>query len=331
MTNRQPVMLFADLSDDGTLRPLTAEVVTAGRTLADALESRLVAVILSSNDSVATEMAGFDGVDDVIDVHHESLLPYTSGAWATAAIDVIEATGPSAVLFPGSIAGRDYSPRAAARVDAAMAADVSAITVVDGRMTVYRSVLGGRVQTAIEYAPDVLPMMTIRPGAFPRATRSGGKSPVSSFDLDPERLDIRARVTGFKEHKIASGQSLANAKRIVSGGRGLKGPDAFAMLEELAAVIDAAVGASGAVVGAGWRSHDDQVGSTGHTVSPKLYLAVGISGAPQHLVGIQGTEYVVAINRDPDAPIFDIASFGIVGDLFEVVPALIQELRSPAD
>ncbi|MGI8485852.1 MAG: electron transfer flavoprotein subunit alpha/FixB family protein [Thermomicrobiales bacterium] len=330
MTDTSPVCFFADLMDDGALRPLTGEVVTAGRQLADALGTSLVAVVLSSNGSGATDISGFNGVDRVVDVRNDALLPYTSGAWSSAASVILAELKPVAVLFPGSISGRDYSPRVAARANAQMVADVSALSVNDGRLTVYRSVLGGRVQTAIQFSPDAFPMMTVRPGAFPRAERSAEHVPVEEFALDPEALDLRATVTGITAHKIATGQSLADAKRIVSGGRGLQGPDAFAMLEELAEVMDAAVGASGAVVGAGWRSHDDQVGSTGHTVTPKLYLAVGISGAPQHLVGMQGSEYVVAINRDPDAPIFDIASFGIVGDLFEVVPALIQEFKDSA-
>jgi electron transfer flavoprotein alpha subunit len=210
---------------------------------------------------------------------------------------------------------------------AALAADVSAISVPDGTLIVHRPVLGGRVQTAIEFAPDALPMMTIRPGSFLRAERSGSAAPIEIVQIDDAMLDRRVQVIETRDH-TPIGKSLTEAKRIVSGGRGLQGPDAFAMLEELAAVMDAAVGASGAAVGAGWRSHDDQVGSTGHSVAPSLYLAVGISGAPQHLVGMQGSEYIVAINRDPDAPIFDVASFGIVGDLFEVVPSLIDELRS---
>ena len=328
MADIAPVCVFADLSEGGDLRSLTAEVTTAGRTLADARNTHLVAVMLSVDGAAAADLSEMAGVDSVIDARHESLLPYTSGAWASAAVAVLADLHPLAVLFPGSIAGRDYSPRVAARLAGAMAADVSAFSVVEDQLTVYRSVLGGRVQTAIEYASDAFPMMSMRPGAFPRAGRADQHAPIRTIELDTGALDLRVRITGVEEHRIAPGRSLADAKRIVSGGRGLQGPDAFAMLEELAQVMDAAIGASGAVVGAGWRSHDDQVGSTGHTVSPQLYLAIGISGAPQHLVGMQESEYVVAINRDPDAPIFDIASFGIVGDLFEVVPALIAELRT---
>jgi electron transfer flavoprotein alpha subunit len=327
MAEIAPICVFADISDDGDVRPLTLETIAAGRELADAREVPLVVAVLSINGEAAVELSRIAGVDSVVDARHESFLPYSSGAWASAASRIVEDIDPWAVLFPGSIAGRDYSPRVAARLAGAMAADVSGFSLVEDRLIVYRTVLGGRVQTAIEYATDVFPMMTVRPNSFPRARQAEQDAPVRILRFDPEHLDLRARITGIEEHVIAPGQSLGDAKRIVSGGRGLQGPDAFAMLEELAQVMNAAVGASGAAVGAGWRPHDDQVGSTGHTVAPKLYLAIGISGAPQHLVGMRESEYVVAINRDPDAPIFDIASFGIVGDLFEVVPALIDELR----
>lgn len=304
-------------------------MVTAGRMLADAWNGELVVLVLSADGAADQEAAGLAGVDGVISASNAALLPYTSGAWASAAHAGIAGRHPAAVLFPGSIAGRDYVPRVAARMGAALAADVSAISVLNGTLIVHRPVLGGRVQTAIEFSSDALPMMTIRPGSFPRAERAGAAVPIETVQIDDAILDRRVQVVETREHKPV-GKSLTEAKRIVSGGRGLQGPDAFAMLEELAAIMDAAVGASGAAVGAGWRSHDDQVGSTGHSVAPSLYLAVGISGAPQHLVGMQGSEYIVAINRDPDAPIFDVASFGIVGDLFQVVPALIEELgRTP--
>ncbi len=328
MAEIAPVCVFADISDDGDVRPLTLELITAGRELADAREAPLVVVLLSTDGEATVELSRIAGVDTVIDARHESLLPYSSGAWGSAAIRIVEDIDPWAVLFPGSIAGRDYAPRVAARLVGAMAADVNGFSLVEDRLIVYRSVLGGRVQTAIEYASDVFPMMTVRPGSFSRAKQADRDAPIRTVQFDAQRLDLRARITGIEEHVSAPGRSLGDAKRIVSGGRGLQGSDAFAMLEELAQVMNAAVGASGAAVGAGWRSHEDQVGSTGHTVAPKLYLAIGISGAPQHLVGMQESEYVVAINRDPDAPIFDIASFGIVGDLFEVVPALIDELRT---
>ena len=260
----------------------------------------------------------------------DAFLPWTAATWASAVGAIIAERNPAAVLFPGSISGRDYAPRVAARFGAPMAADVSAIESDGVGFIVRRPVYGGRVETTVSFAPGTTPFMTIRPGAFAKAGERDSPAPIERIAVDADVLDTRVRVLEVVEHK-AIGPSLTEAKRIVSGGRGLQGADAFAMLHELADLIGAAVGASGAVVGQGWQSHDIQVGSTGHTVSPDLYLAVGISGAPQHLVGMQGSEYVVAINRDPAAPIFDIAAFGIVGDLFAVVPALIAEFSTGGD
>lgn len=327
--NERTVYLVADVADTGTLRPLSAEMVTAGRAVADATGSVLVGIALSTNADAAKALAALAGIDCVLSVVDDAFLPWTAVTWASAVASLLVERNPVAVLFPGSISGRDYSPRVAARFNAPMAADVSAIIPVpDGpAFTVVRPVYGGRVETTVAFAPGTTPFLTIRPGAFPKAAVAATPAPVETVSIAPEALDTRVQVLDVTEHK-ASGPSLTEAKRIVSGGRGLQGPDAFAMLHELADLIGAAVGASGAVVGQGWQSHDIQVGSTGHTVSPELYLAVGISGAPQHLVGMQGSEHVVAINRDPAAPIFDIAAFGVVGDLFEVVPALIAELRN---
>jgi len=215
----------------------------------------------------------------------------------------------------------------AARLDAGLAPDVTGVDVDDGHIVALRPVLGGRVQTAIRFEPESPAMMTIAAGAFARAESGESSAPIETVVPPIDEADLRATIMGTAVHEAGS-KALAAAERIVTGGRGLGKPEHFSLIEELARELDAAVGASGAAVGAGWRSHEDQVGSTGHTVAPRLYLAVGVSGAPQHLVGMQGAEYIVAINRDPDAPIFRSATFGIVGDLFEVVPAIIAELRA---
>ncbi|MGC4104921.1 MAG: electron transfer flavoprotein subunit alpha/FixB family protein [Thermomicrobiales bacterium] len=327
---RSAVYLVADVADDGALRPLSAEMVTAGRAVADATGSDLVGIVLSTDGRAAASLAALVGVDRVLAATDDAFLPWTALTWACAVGAILGDRLARAVIFPGSISGRDYAPRVAARFDAPMASDVSAIVPDGDGFAVRRPVYGGRVETTVTFAAGTTPFMTVRPGAFAKAEAVGASAPIEAVAVDAGMLDTRVRVLEVTEHK-ASGPSLTEAKRIVSGGRGLQGPDAFAMLHELADLIGAAVGASGAVVGQGWQSHDIQVGSTGHSVSPELYLAVGISGAPQHLVGMQGSEYVVAINRDPAAPIFDIAAFGVVGDLFEVVPALIAEFASGDD
>jgi len=329
MNDRASVFLVADVDDDGALRPLSAEMATAGRAVAEATGSDLVGIVLSADGRAAETLAALDGLDRVLAATDEAFLPWTAATWASAVRAILTEREPAAVLFPGSISGRDYAPRVAVRFNAPMVADVSAVVPTDDRceFAVRRPVYGGRVETTITFASGMPPFLTVRPGAFQRAAAAESPVPVEIISIMPDALDTRVQVLEVTEHR-PSGPSLTEARRIVSGGRGLQGADAFAMLHELADLIGAAVGASGAVVGQGWQSHDIQVGSTGHSVSPELYLAVGISGAPQHLVGMQGSEYVVAINRDPAAPIFDIASFGIVGDLFEVVPALIAEFEA---
>ena len=326
-----PVILVIGEHHDGRIRPVSLELVTAARDLADQVNGEVaVAVAGSSVESIATEFAGVAGVDRVLIVEDASLAPFLPGPWTGAVTSIIRELELFAVLIPSSITGRDYAARVAARLDLALVPDALALAIDEGCLVAHRSVLGGRVQTAIRFVDSRPTMVTIAPGAFPRAASGDAAAPLETLTVTIEERDLRATLVEKTAH-TAGAKGLTEAERIVSGGRGLGKPENFALVEELAGVLHAAVGASGATVGAGWRPHSDQVGSTGHTVSPKLYLAVGISGAPQHLVGMSGSDRIVAINRDPEAPIFKVASFGIVGDLFEVVPALIRQLTAAAD
>ena len=312
----------------GDPRLVALETITAGRRIADALGGELVILVPGHGvGKIANVFSRVSGVDRVITVEDPGLSPFTPGPWSAAISSIAKRHRPAVIMIPGSITGRDYAARVAARLDAGLVPDVTNLWTEEGQLVAQRAVLGGRVQTAIRFSGSGGPsMVTIAPGAFPRAVVGGGSCTIESAKSAISVQDMLVSVVEVSAHD-GDGQALAGAERIVSGGRGLGKAENFALVEELAKVLDAAVGASGAVVGAGWRSHADQVGSTGYTVAPRLYLAVGISGAPQHLVGMQGSDYIVAINRDPDAPIFKVASFGIVGDLFEVVPALIARLR----
>ena len=322
------VVLVIGEHHNGRIRPTSFELVAAARGIAEEIGgSATVAVLGAAVDGLAREFASIEGVDRVVAVGHDALAPFTAGPWVAAVTEVIRHVEPFAVLIPGSIAGRDYAARVAARLDTGLVPDVTALAVEEGRLVASRAVLGARVVTAVRFLDAGPAMVTVAPGSFPKAGPGDAEAPIESIDVEIPDADRRVSLVATVAHE-AGAKALANAERIVAGGRGLGKAENFALVEELALVLDAAVGASGATVGAGWRSHIDQVGSTGHIVSPRLYLAVGISGAPQHLVGMQGSEYVVAINRDPDAPIFKLASFGIVGDLFEVVPALIDELKA---
>jgi electron transfer flavoprotein alpha subunit len=310
-----------------TLRPVSLELVTAGKRIAGALGTQLVGLVFGSGFADAAAQFGGAGLDRLVVAEDPQLAEYTAESATTVVAKAVNEINPSVILFAGTTSGRDYAPRLAARLGVGLAADCVDLSVDGQALVGVRPVLGGRVQTAVNLGGSAIQMATVRPGSFEKAG-DGGTSPApEQLVVELTDADKRVTVKGTVE-ETAGVAKLEGAKVIVSGGRGLKEPDNFKLVEELAATLDAAVGASRAVVDAGWRPHHEQVGQTGRTVSPRLYIAVGISGAVQHLVGMQGAEYIVAINRDPDAPIFRIASFGIVGDLFEVVPALIEELKS---
>ena len=327
MTASREIMVVGE-HRGGKPRAVASEAVAAGRRIADALSTDLTVLVPGHEiEDIAAAFASLAGVDGVLVADDSRLRPFTAGPWTAAIHSVATHLRPTALLIPSSITGRDYAARIAARLGAGLVPDVTDLWIDEGRLVAQRAVLAGRMQTAVRFEDETGPwMVTIAPGAFPKADVRETACPVEPVDIIIPDEDTRVSLVEVTRHE-ATGQALADAKRIVSGGRGLGKPENFALVEKLAAVMDAAVGASGAVVGAGWRPHGDQVGSTGYTVSPRLYLAVGISGAPQHLVGMQGAEYIVAINRDPEAPIFKVASFGIVGDLMEVVPALIARLE----
>ncbi len=321
-------VLIVGETTGGALRPVSLEMVTAGRNIAAALGGPLVAALFGANIAEAAQELAQTGVDRVVVADDPRLGVYTADAATAVLVDIVRRVNPVAVLIPGTTAGRDYAPRVAARLRTGLAADCVDLSVEQSAVIAVRPVLGGRVQTAVNFAGSHPQMVTVRPGSFEKAERAGAAAEIETIPVNLTEAELRVAVRGLMQEESGGATRLSEAKVIVSGGRGLKEPHNFALIEELAAELGAAVGASRAVVDAGWRPHQEQVGQTGQTVAPRLYIAVGISGAVQHLVGMQGADYIVAINRDPDAPIFKVASFGIVGDLFEVVPAVINELRA---
>lgn len=323
------VLVFAEHAD-GALKPVTLELVTAARPLADTLGGPLTLAVLGGDvDAIAQAAARVSGVDMVVTASDPGLDPFTGPAWTTAATQVIEEVAPAVAIGAATTAGRDFMPRVAARLGTGHASDAVAVSVDDGNVVAIRPVLESRVQSAVAFEGDGIATLTMRPGSSARAEASGGDAEVRSIDVSLSDADLAVKAEQPKAPEgSASSQALGTAERIVAGGRGLGAPDKFALIEELAAELDAAVAATRPLSDAGWRPHSDQIGQTGQQVSPKLYIAVGISGAVQHLVGVSNADYIVAINRDPNAPIFKVASFGIVGDLFEVVPALMSELQA---
>jgi len=320
------VLIVAE-THDGALRPASIELISAGLAAKAVAGGSLTAVVLGEGIVTAASDLASRGVDAVTVVDHTRLAQFTTDAYAFAVEQAIRAADPRLVIFTGTTAGRDLAPRLAARLQAPLAANVTAIGGDASEIIATRPVLGGRVQSDVRLGGD-LAMLTIGPGAFPKAEATGSSASIETLDVDFSGAPERVRVTGVATVDAGGGASLANADVIVAGGRGLKEPDNFGLIEQLAAAMGGAVAASRAVVDAGWRPHHEQIGQTGKTVAPKLYIAVGISGAVQHNVGMQGSERIVAINRDPDAPIFKIASFGIVGDLFDVLPELTKQLKA---
>jgi electron transfer flavoprotein alpha subunit len=313
---------------DGALRKVSHEVVTGARRLADALGggSAVDAVILAASEPVrGAEQLGAFGADRVITLTNSAFLRYAPEAYSRAIAERVRAGGGyGAVVFTGSATGKDLAPRVAARLGRPLVQDITDVAVTGGAVTAIRPVYAGKALLKVRVAggPAVL---SLRPNVFTPVQRpKAGTLERVAVEGSPGRVVV-------KEIKAAPAGTLdvAEAPIVVSGGRGLKEPANFKVLEELAAAFGgrAAVGASRAVVDAGWRPHADQVGQTGKTVSPTLYVAVGVSGAIQHLAGMRTSKVIVAINKDKDAPIFKVADYGIVGDLFEVVPKLTEEIR----
>jgi electron transfer flavoprotein alpha subunit len=277
--------------------------------------------------SAATQLAG-SGVDRVLVADDPRLTHLPVDAATAVVAQVVASVMPSVLLIPATTAGIEYGPRVAARLRLGMAADCIGLTIEEGDLVAVRPVMGGRVQTAVKFGPSRPQIATVRAGSFEKAALTGSGPEPEALAVTFEDADQRINVVDVAAKEQAGGVALEAADTIVGGGRGLKEAANFELVEKLASALGGAVAATRAVTDAGWRPHHEQVGQTGRTISPRLYIAVGISGAVQHLVGVQASDYIVAINRDPDAPIFKIASFGIVGDLFEIVPAIISELQA---
>lgn len=317
-------------TDEGTPKNVGFELLNPGRQLADKLGEKLVAVIFGKDvKKVAADAIAY-GADEAIVVEGEEYATYNTDAETYAMCRLIEDKKPSIVLYGATTNGRDLAPRVACRLETGLTADCTGLDIEEetGLLLSTRPTFGGNLMATIA-CPNTRPQMsTVRPGVFKKPAYDAGKSgsiTEESIHIDPSQVRVKL-VNRIKE--ISEAVNLEEAEIIVSGGRGLKNAENFALIRELADVLGATVGASRAAVDSGWIPHAHQVGQTGKTVAPKVYFAIGISGAIQHLAGMKGSDTIVAINKDASAPIFSVADYGIVGDLFEVVPALIQELKN---
>ncbi len=309
---------------DGSFKKVSFEIASEGRRIADALGLELYAIAIGSGLSDKADKLGNYGVDKVFVVDNPACEHYNAEVYAPIASEILNQINPKVILLPATMNGKDFSARLAARIEAGLAQDSTEISIVDGKIKAKRPLFGGKCLGWYEWTAEPA-IISCRPNVMsclvpnedkkaeivtPSVTIPEAKSKVLSVEMD---------TSGKVE--------LTEASIIVSGGRGMKGPENFAMLEELAKLLGAAVGASRAAVDAGWRPHSDQVGQTGKVVTPNLYIAVGISGAIQHLAGMGSSKYIVAVNKDPDAPIFSKADYGIVEDLFKFIPVFTEEIR----
>jgi electron transfer flavoprotein alpha subunit len=308
---------------EGKLKRNAFEVISTARMLADYLDLKPIAICIGNNINSLGETTAKYGISKVVYYKGPDLENYSPSAYTDIISAYAKETDAEYLIFSNTSLGRDLAPRAAVRLDAGCLMDCTNLRNVNGEVIALRPVYAGKaiMEAKINSKTKVF---TIRPNVF-QTKEIEDKIQTELEVKEVSDPNLRNKIIALK--KSEGKLDVAEADIIVSGGRGLKGPENFKLIEDLAEVIGGAVGASRAVVDAGWRPHGEQVGQTGKTVSPKLYIACGISGAIQHLAGMSSSRYIVAINKDKDAPIFSIADYGIAGDIFEIVPALTEEIK----
>ncbi|MEO8664798.1 MAG: electron transfer flavoprotein subunit alpha/FixB family protein [Ignavibacteria bacterium] len=332
MSNK--ILAFIE-SKDGKFKNSALEVITEAHKIADDSNSELIVFTIGSDlDSEIQSLSNYGAkkllVADLSEINTKNSVTdfkYSPPAFAKAISEIAKTQGANIILMSATSLGKDLAGRIAVRTDSSIFNDCIDIKIFDGNIVATRPVYAGKSLIDIKAASDRI-VLTLRPNVFkPHKTENGNiemeKVDVNSLSLNPEDFSSVVKEIVVSNEKL----DVAEADRIVSGGRGLRGPENFHLIEDLASSIGGATGASRAVVDAGWRPHSEQVGQTGKTVTPSLYIACGISGAIQHLAGMSSSKCIVAINKDKDAPIFQIANYGIVGDVFEIIPALTQEFK----
>ena len=313
---------------EGAFRRVSFEIASEGRRLADELGEPLCAIALGEGiGDLAVDLGNY-GVEKVYVVDKANLKHYMAETYVPVAAAILSTLEPKVILTPASVDGKDLSARLAARLGAGLATDCTELRVEGGSLKAKRPMYAGKVFAWYEWSQGSWPQIaSCRPNVMTCL------APDTSKKAEAEKVEVEVpegdQTRMINMEKDTGGKlDLTEAEIIVSGGRGMKGPENFAMLEELAKLLDAAVGASRSAVDSGWRPHADQVGQTGKVVTPNLYIACGISGAIQHLAGMSSSKYIVAVNKDPEAPIFSKADYGVVEDLFQFVPAFIEEVKT---
>lgn len=316
-------------TEEGKAKSVGFELLTPGRELADKQNEKLVAVVIGQNvEGVAKEAIAY-GADEVLLVEGEEYYNYNTDTFAYALEELVKKYKPSTVLIGATNNGRDIGPRVACRLKTGLTADCTNLGIDEesGNMAWTRPAFGGNLMATI-LCPNSRPQMgTVRPGVFKKSAKDEAKTgEIIREDIHLEADKVKTKLLE-RIKEVSESVNLEEAEIIVSGGRGVGSAENFSYIRDLAEVLGGTVGASRAAVDAGWIPHAHQVGQTGKTVAPKIYIACGISGAIQHLAGMSGSDTIIAINKDEDASIFEVADYGIVGDLFEVIPAFIEEIK----
>ena len=306
---------------ENILKKSAFEVVTTASGLAKDLNLKTQAVVVGNDVNNLNEAAKY-GISDATLFKNAELTNYSSSAYTEVIVNFAKEIDAEYIIFSDTSLGKDLAPRVAVKLNAGCLIDCVNLRASDGNVIATRPIYAGKALMEVKVTSPIK-VITIRPNVFKALPVDGGNLNQTTKEVASPNLS--SRVVEFK--KSEGKMDVAEADIIVSGGRGLKAPENFKLIEELADALGAAVGASRAAVDAGWRPHREQVGQTGKTVSPSLYVACGISGAIQHLAGMSSSKYIVAINKDKEAPIFSVADYGIAGDVFEILPELTKEIK----
>lgn len=331
MFNNKNIWVLVEVDEEGKARNVGIELLTPAKEMADRINEEVVALIIGSPTSAAVEEVKNHGVSKIINVTGDVYREYNTEVYANAVCELVKEYEPNVLLIGATNQGRDLGPRVSSRLKTGLTADCTQLDIdAEKREVIWtRPAFGGNLIANI-ICPNTRPQIgTVRPGVFKKKNFESKKDiEIINKDISFPKEKIRTKVLEYIEASDEGVVDLEGAEIIVSGGRGLKDPKNFKLIEDLADVLGATVGSSRAAVDAGWITHNHQVGQSGKTVGPKVYIAIGISGAIQHTAGMSSSDTIIAINNDPDAAIFNVADYGIVGDLFEIVPQLTEAIRA---